>query len=78
MTVYITEWTKTCLAARDGAGGGEMGLLHGIMIITVAHCTNKDRTGTPPCHLVFMRMHCVCKSLLCLSVSSGLDGGVEG
>ncbi len=59
MTVYVTEWTKTCLAARDGDGGGEMGPLHGIMIITITHrtadCTHKDRTGPGLCHLILTR-----------------------
>lgn len=39
MTVYITEWTKTCLAVR-GEGwvwGRGHGSLQGIMIIAITH-----------------------------------------
>lgn len=35
----INEWTKTCLTVSDEDGGGEMGLLHGIMIIAITNCT---------------------------------------
>lgn len=41
VTDYITEWTKTSLAAEDGGGGGETGIPHGIMIITVRHHRGK-------------------------------------
>lgn len=74
MTVYITEWTKTYLAARDGDGGGEMGALLGIMIITITHrtvdCTGKDRSSTGLSHLILTRLAYVSMSALRLSVRS--------
>lgn len=66
---YITEWTKTCLTMRNEDGGGEVGLLHGIMITALTNCTadrtNKDRAGTWLGRLTLMRMFHVCTSVLC-------------
>lgn len=55
-----------------GDGGGEMGPLPGIMIITTTHrtadCTHRDRAGAGLCHPMLTGTVHVGMSALCSSV----------